>query len=107
MWFSSFPGSSELFFGCGGAAGRRAGLRPAVGALGVREAVVGGAGLRGDGGAADDREARGVPGAFSASLWLVWRLVVWDLAVGQNQWYHFGVAPPILVYFCGDGDTGF
>ena len=25
------------------------------------------------------------------------------LAVGQNQWYHFGVgAPPILVYFSGD-----
>ena len=24
-------------------------------------------------------------------------------AVGQNQWYHFGVrAPPILVYFSGD-----
>ena len=26
-----------------------------------------------------------------------------DVAVGQNQWYHFGVgAPPILVYFGGD-----
>ena len=25
-----------------------------------------------------------------------------QLAVGQNQWYHFGVgAPPILVYFSG------
>ena len=25
------------------------------------------------------------------------------LAVGQNQWYHFGAgAPPILVYFSGD-----
>ena len=29
-----------------------------------------------------------------------------DLAVGQNQWYHFGVgAPPILVYFRGDWDV--
>ena len=28
------------------------------------------------------------------------------MAVGQNQWYHFGVgAPPILVYFSGDGDV--
>ena len=27
-------------------------------------------------------------------------------AVGQNQWYHFGVgAPPILVYFSGDWDV--
>ena len=35
------------------------------------------------------------------------------MAVGQNQWHHFGVgAPPILVYFSGDwdvftGGTGF
>ena len=29
-----------------------------------------------------------------------------DVAVGQNQWYHFGVgAPPILVYCSGDGDV--
>ena len=28
------------------------------------------------------------------------------LAVGQNQWYHFGKgAPPILVYFSGDWDV--
>ena len=28
------------------------------------------------------------------------------MAVGQNQWYHFGLgAPPILVYFSGDGDV--
>ena len=28
------------------------------------------------------------------------------LAVGQTQWYHFGVdAPPILVYFGGDWDV--
>ena len=28
-----------------------------------------------------------------------------DMAVGQNQWYHFGVgASPILVYFSGDWD---
>ena len=28
------------------------------------------------------------------------------LAVGQNQWYHFGVgAPPVLVYFSGDWDV--
>ena len=26
--------------------------------------------------------------------------------MGQNQWYHFGIgAPPILVYFSGDGDV--
>ena len=32
-------------------------------------------------------------------------LDIW-LAVGQNQWYHFGVgAPPILVYFSGDWDV--
>ena len=31
---------------------------------------------------------------------------VLDMAVGQNQWYHFGVgAPPMLVYF--SGGTGF
>ena len=35
-----------------------------------------------------------------------------QMAVGQNQWYHFGVgAPPILVYFSGvamcTGGTGF
>ena len=29
-----------------------------------------------------------------------------NLAVGQHQWYHFGVgAPPILVYFSGDWDV--
>ena len=29
-----------------------------------------------------------------------------QVAVGQNQWYHFGVgAPPILVYFSGDWDV--
>ena len=29
-----------------------------------------------------------------------------DLAVGQHQWYHFGVgAPPILVYFSGVWDV--
>ena len=29
-----------------------------------------------------------------------------QMAVGQNQWYHFGVgAPPILVYFSGDWDV--
>ena len=29
-----------------------------------------------------------------------------DMAVGQNQWYLFGVgAPPILVYFSGDWDV--
>ena len=28
------------------------------------------------------------------------------VAVGQNQWCHFGVgAPPILVYFSGDWDV--
>ena len=28
------------------------------------------------------------------------------MAVGQNQWYHFGVgAPPIVVYFSGDWDV--
>ena len=28
------------------------------------------------------------------------------MAVGQSQWYHFGVgAPPILVYFSGDWDV--
>ena len=28
------------------------------------------------------------------------------MAVGQTQWYHFGVsAPPILVYFSGDWDV--
>ena len=29
-----------------------------------------------------------------------------EVAVGQNQWYHFGIgAPPILVYFSGDWDV--
>ena len=29
-----------------------------------------------------------------------------NLAVGQNQWYYFGIgAPPILVYFSGDWDV--
>ena len=29
-----------------------------------------------------------------------------EMAVGQNQWYHFWVgAPPILVYFSGDWDV--
>ena len=29
-----------------------------------------------------------------------------QMAVGQNQWYHFGVgAPPILAYFSGDWDV--
>ena len=28
------------------------------------------------------------------------------MAMGQNQWYHFGVgAPPSLVYFSGDWDV--
>ena len=31
---------------------------------------------------------------------------VYYMAVGQNQWHHFGVgAPPILVYFSGDWDV--
>ena len=31
---------------------------------------------------------------------------VGKVAVGQNQWYHFGVgAPPILIYFSGDWDV--
>ena len=34
-----------------------------------------------------------------------WPFLV-HLAVGQHQWYHFGVgAPPILVYFSGDWDV--
>ena len=29
-----------------------------------------------------------------------------EVAVGQNQWYHFGVgAPPILVHLSGDWDV--
>ena len=28
-----------------------------------------------------------------------------NVAVGQNQWYHFVGAPPILVYFSGDWDV--
>ena len=29
-----------------------------------------------------------------------------NMAVGQNQWYHFGIgAPPIVVYFSGDWDV--
>ena len=34
-------------------------------------------------------------------------ITVPELAVGQKQWYHFGVysAPPILVYVCGDCDV--
>ena len=28
------------------------------------------------------------------------------MAVGHNQWYHFGIgAPPILVHSSGDGDV--
>ena len=31
---------------------------------------------------------------------------LFDMAVGQHQWYHFGVGPPpILVYFSGDWDV--
>ena len=41
-------------------------------------------------------QSRGQP-IFSTGL---------DMAVGQNQWYHFGVgAPPVLVYFSGDWDV--
>ena len=30
----------------------------------------------------------------------------YHMAVGQNQWYHFGVgAPPVLVYFSWDWDV--
>ena len=33
-------------------------------------------------------------------------LVSMEMAVGQNQWCHFGVgAPPVLVYFSGDWDV--
>ena len=29
-----------------------------------------------------------------------------NMAVGQHQWYHFGVgAPPNLVFFIGDWDV--
>ena len=46
----------------------------------------------------EEREARGPRVNRSG-----WRP---DLAVGQNQWYHFGVgAPHILVYFSGDWDV--
>ena len=32
--------------------------------------------------------------------------LVRHVAVGQNQWYHFGVgAPPTLFYFSGDWDV--
>ena len=40
---------------------------------------------------------------FGANGW--WDIFS-DMAVGQNQWYHFGVgAPPILAYFSGDWDV--
>ena len=40
--------------------------------------------------------------ALDSSLLSMWIHV----AVGQNQWYHFGVgAPPILVNFSGDWDV--
>ena len=33
-------------------------------------------------------------------------LDIGDVAVGRNQWYHFGAgAPPILVYFSWDWDV--
>ena len=33
-------------------------------------------------------------------------IVCLHVAVGQNQWYHFGVGtPPMLVYFSGDWDV--
>ena len=43
-------------------------------------------------------------GKCPQTVWLP--LVLREMAVGQNQWYHFGVgAPPILVY-SGDWELG-
>ena len=52
-----------------------------------------------------EREVSETPGAMLSEK-------AWHAAVGQDQWYHFGVgAPPILLYFSGDWDvhtgTGF
>ena len=54
--------------------------------------------------------ARGFPGARITPFLLLFRTVLLNkmlqMAVGQNQWYHFGVgAPPIIVYFSGDWDV--
>ena len=43
---------------------------------------------------------------FVFSWFSSWDSITGHMAVGQNQWYHFGVgAPPILVYFSGDWDV--
>ena len=40
------------------------------------------------------------------SFWVPICLTHTQMAVGQNQWYRFGVgAPPILVHFSGDWDV--
>ena len=37
---------------------------------------------------------------------ILFSLLLEDMTMGQNQWYHFGVgAPPILVRFSGDWDV--
>ena len=47
-----------------------------------------------------------LPRRWAKLLWRLDALKRCYLAVGQNQWYHFGVAaPPILVYFSGDWDV--
>ena len=54
--------------------------------------------------ALEDRGMTQAPNAHAGLLGRVReRALRAHVAVGQNQWYHFGVgAPPVLVYFSGD-----
>ena len=46
------------------------------------------------------------PQGFATRRGIDWTRLSSNLAVGQNQWYHFGIgAQPIFVYFSGDWDA--
>ena len=60
--------------------------------VGVMQGAAGGESRAADGRGLAPERAKGAPHCH--------------VAVGQKQWYHFGVgAPPILVYFSGDWDV--
>ena len=56
--------------------------------------------------AAGERSCRPADRSQTACSGMLCFLGFSQVAVGQNQWCHFGVgAPPILVYFSGDWDV--
>ena len=77
-------------------------MRPVFGVQGVQRCSFG---MRNCLTAHEKKEAKKA-NALLTGLQTIAQFAGQEIAVGQNQWYHFGVGPPpILVYFSGDWDV--